>query len=414
VNELGLRAVSALGFFVLLGIAWLASTDRARIDLRTVLFGVLLQGGLACVLLVSPLREVFFPGIEAAVSLLIDWSRAGASFLFGPLLDVGHSFALGVLPIIIFMGSLFGVLYHLGWIQPVVRVMARVLSRTMRISGVEGLAAAANIFVGMIESGIVIRPYLAHMTRSELFSFMTLGMSTIAGSVLVTYVSILGGGPFAGHLVVASLVSAPAALVVAKIMLPETDTPRTLDDSATDSVELVEVTATNLIDAAAEGGLAGMKLALNIGALLIAFVALIAMANTFVGALGGLFGAPELTLQAILGFVLAPLAFLMGVPWAEAREVGSLIGLKTILNEFIAYQQLAEAIAEGALSERSAVIAAYALCGFANFGSLAILLGGIQAIAPERRPECAELGLRSILAGTLATCMTGCLAGLIV
>jgi CNT family concentrative nucleoside transporter len=169
-----------------------------------------------------------------------------------------------------------------------------------------------------------------------------------------------------------------------------------------------------LIDAAAEGGLAGMRLALNIGALLIAFVALIAMANTFVGALGGLFGVPELTLQAILGVILAPLAFLMGVPWAEAQEVGSLIGLKTILNEFIAYQQLAEAIADGALSERSAVIAAYALCGFANFGSLAILLGGIQAIAPERRPECAALGLRSILAGTLATCMTGCLAGMII
>jgi len=413
-NDLGPRAISALGFFVLLGIAWLTSTDRARIDRQTIVCGVLLQVGLACILLVSPLREIFFPGIELVVSLLIDWSRAGASFLFGPLLDVGPSFALSVLPIIIFMGSLFGVLYHLGWIQPIVRVMARVLSRTMHISGVEGLAAGANIFVGMIESGIVIRPYLATMTRSELFSFMTLGMSTIAGSVLVTYVSILGGGPFAGHLVVASLISAPAALVVAKIMLPEIETPQTLDDSGDVPVEPERSAATNLIDAAAEGGLVGMRLALNIGALLIAFVALIAMANTFVGALGGLFGVPELTLQAILGVVLAPLAFLMGVPWAEAQEVGSLIGIKTILNEFIAYQQLAEAIADGAVSERSAVIAAYALCGFANFGSLAILLGGIQAIAPERRPECAELGLRSILAGTLATCMTGCLAGMIV
>ena len=378
------------------------------------LWGVALQIGMGLVLLKSPLRHFFFAAVEVGVDALIGWSRAGASFLFGPLLDIGPTFALGVLPIIIFMGSLFGVLYHLEWIQPIVRGMARVLSRTMHLSGVEGLAAAANVFVGMIESGIVIRPYLARMTRSELFAFMTLGMSTIAGSVLVTYVSILGGGPFAGHLVVASLISAPAALVVAKIMLPETEVPETLGLAFDDRIDLQEVPAKNLIDAAAEGGLAGMRLALNIGALLIAFVALIAMLNSVVGAAGGLFGAPELTLQAILGFALAPLAFLMGVPWAEAHEVGSLIGIKTILNEFIAYEQLARAIADGSVSERSAVIAAYALCGFANLGSLAILLGGIQAIAPERRSECAELGLRSILAGTLATCMTGCLAGLIV
>ncbi len=246
-NEIGLRAVSAVGFVVLLTVAWVASSDRARIDRRTVLSGILLQVGLAFALLISPLRGTFFSGVEAVVHFLIAWSRAGAAFLFGPLLDLGYSFALGVLPIIIFMGSLFGVLYHLGWVQPVVRVMARGLSRTMRISGVEGLAAAANLFVGMIESGIVIRPYLARMTRSELFSFMTLGMSTIAGSVLVTYASILGGGPFAGHLVVASLISAPAALVVAKIMLPETEAPETVGQ--TPVVE--DVGAQNLIDAAA-------------------------------------------------------------------------------------------------------------------------------------------------------------------
>ena len=246
-NDLALRAMSAFGFFFLLGVAWIASSDRPQINRRTVLFGVLLQFGLAGLLLRTPLRDAFFPGIESLVGLLIDWSRAGSSFLFGPLLDVGHSFALGVLPIIIFMGSLFGVLYHLGWIQPLVRGMARVLSRTMHISGVEGLAAAANIFVGMIESGIVIRPYLAQMTRSELFSFMTLGMSTIAGSVLVTYVALLGGGSFAGHLVVASLISAPAALVVAKIMLPETEDLQLADRDLEVHVE----TSTNLIDAAA-------------------------------------------------------------------------------------------------------------------------------------------------------------------
>jgi len=280
----------------------------------------------------------------------------------------------------------------------------------MHLSGAEALAAIANVFVGMIESGVVIRPYLGNMTRSELFTFMTLGMSTIAGSVLLAYVTILGGGPFAGHLVVASLVSAPAGLVVAKLMIPETETPETSEEAP----QLVESTAINLIDAAAEGGLVGMRLALNIGALLIAFVALITLANVIVGGIGGLFGAPELTLQGILGFLLAPLASLMGIPWIEAREVGSLIGLKTIVNEFVAYQALADAINDGLISQRSAIIASYALCGFANFGSLAILLGGIQGIAPERRPEAAELGLRSIFGGTLATCMTGCLAGMII
>jgi CNT family concentrative nucleoside transporter len=409
-SEVGLRGISALGFFVLLGVAWLSSTQRSLIDRRTIFFGVLIQVALAVILLWPPLRAILFPAVEVPVGLLIEWTHAGTSFVFGPLLDSGYTFALGVLPIIVFMGSLFGVLYHLGIIQPIVRLLARALSRSMRLSGVEGLAAVANIFVGMIESGIVIRPYLARMTRSELFSFMVLGMSTIAGSVMVTYIKILGGGDFAGHLLVASLISAPAALVVAKIMVPETETPITFGKMP----DLEASTAHNVIDAAAEGGIAGMKLALNIGALLIAFVALIAMVNTFVGATGGLFGAPELTLQALLGVLLAPLAFLMGIPWAEAQEVGSLIGLKTVINEFVAYQALAEAMTAGVVSERSGVIAAYALCGFANFGSLAILLGGIQAIAPEKRPDAAALGLRSIFAGTLATCMTGCLAGLIV
>lgn len=409
-SEAGLRFVSAAGFATLLGIAWLASSDRSRIDRRTILVGILLQLGLAGILLWPPLRAILFPAIEVPVNLLISWTHAGSSFLFGPLLEVGPTFALGVLPIIVFMGALLGVLYHLGFVQPIVNLLGHTLSRTLRISGVEGLTAIANIFAGMIESGIIVRPYIARMTRSELFAFMVLGMSTIAGTVLVAYITLLGGGDFAGHLVVASLVSAPAAIVVAKIMLPETEVPETMGGS----VVLESSQALNVIDAAAEGGLAGMKLALNVGALLIAFVALIAMLNSFVGLLGGLFGAPDLTLQALLGVALAPLAFLMGVPWAEAQEVGSLIGLKTVVNEFVAYQALSEAMTAGAVSERSAVIAAYALCGFANFGSLAILLGGIQALAPERRPEAAALGLRSIFAGTLATCMTGCLAGLIV
>ncbi len=409
-SEIGLRAMSGLGFVVLLGIAWLFSSNRSAIDKRVIGFGIAIQIGLAVVLLASPIGKPFFSFVEIPVAILIETVGVGVQFVFGPLATIGDSFALAVLPIIVFMGSLFSIFYYLGWVQPLVYGLARILSRTMRISGAEALAAIANIFVGLIESGVVIRPYLGNMTRSELFSFMTLGMSTIAGSVLIAYVTILGGGPFAGHLVVASLISAPAGLVVAKVMIPETETPETSGAEP----RLVETTAINLVDAAAEGGLIGMRLALNIGALLIAFVALVALANVIIGGIGGLFDAPDLTLQAILGFLLAPLASLMGIPWAEAREVGSLIGLKTIVNEFVAYQALANAINEGLIGERSAIIASYALCGFANFGSLAILLGGIQGIAPERRPEAAELGLRSIFGGTIATCMTGCLAGMII
>ena len=408
-SELGLRGISALGFLVLLGVAWLVSSDRRAIDKRLVAWGVALQILLSVGLLATPFGRLFFSFVEIPVEVLIETTDAGVAFVFGPLATIGHTFALDVLPVIIVMGSLFGIFYYLGWIQPVVHGLARILARTMRLSGAEALAAIANVFVGLIESGVVIRPYLAGMTRSELFTFMTLGMSTIAGSVLLAYVAILGDG-FAGHLVVASLVSAPAGIVVAKIMLPETGTPETLGTSP----PLEKTPANDLIDAAAEGGLVGMRLALNIGALLVAFVALITLVNLVVGGIGGLFGAPGLTLQSILGFLLAPLAAAMGVPWNDAREIGALIGLKTIVNEFVAYQSLAEAMHEGTIAPRSAIIASYALCGFANFGSLAILLGGIQGIAPDRRSEAASLGLRSILAGTLATCMTGCLAGMVV
>lgn len=409
-TEPALRAVSCAGFFVLLAIAWAFSSDRKAIDRRLVGLGVAIQFLLAIVLLLSPIGGVFFSLVKIPVEVLISVTRAGVQFVFGPLADIGHSFALNVLPIIIFMGSLFGTLYYLGWIQPVVHGLAKALARTMRLSGAEALAAIANIFVGLIESGVVIRPYLGRMTHSELFTFMTLGMSTIAGSVLIAYVTILGGGDFAGHLVVASLISAPAAIVVAKIIIPETE----ISETRGSAPRLEETSSSSLIDAAAEGGMMGMRLALNIGALLIAFVALVALANTIISAGAGLFGYPELTLQGILGFFMAPLAFLMGIPWSEAREVGSLIGLKTIVNEFVAYEALARSMSEELVSTRSAIIASYALCGFANFGSLAILLGGIHGIAPERRSEAAALGLRSILAGTLATCMTGCLAGLMI
>ncbi len=413
-TDLALRALSALGFGLLLAVAWVCSSNRRLIPKRTVAIGVLIQVGLAGLLLATPLQGVVFPIFEALIGGLRDWSRAGAGFLFGPLLDLGASFAITALHIIVFMGTVFGVAYHLGLIQPLVRALARTLSRSLGLSGAESLAAVANVFVGLTDAALVIAPYLARLTRSELFSFMTVGMSTIAGAVLVAYAQILGESVFAGHLVVASLLSAPAALVVAKIMIPEEETPETMDADVTLPDGFLGERSHDVIDAAATGALAGLRMALNVGALLIAFVALIAMLNSGLGLAGPLFGQPDLTLQRLLGWMLAPVAFLLGVPWREAAEVGALIGVKTVLNEFIAYRDLAEAMARGALSERSAIIASYALCGFANPGSLAILLGGFQALAPERRPEVAALGVRSILAGTLATCLTACLAGMII
>ncbi len=406
-SDIGPRALSALGFILMIGIAWLCSSARRSVPWRTVAWGIGFQLALATLLLKTPAGHLFFRLVRVAVDKLLAYTQAGTSFVFGPLLDTGFSFALNVLPIIVFMGSLFAVLYHLGLVQPLVTALASLLSRTMRLSGAESLAAVANIFVGMVESCLVVKPYIEQMTRSELFSTMTLGMATVAGSVLLAYVGILGGGDFAGHLVTASLLSAPAGLLIAKVMIPETEVPAT----GLGSDAVVERSSVNLIDAAAEGALSGLKLAVYVGAMLLAFVALIALCNDILANLGGVFGAPDLSLQMLLGFLLAPLAFVMGVPWADAPEVGALLGIKTVLNEFLAYQQLGQLIEAGELSERSRVIASYALCGFANFGSLAIMLGGIGGVAPSRRHEVATLGLRSILAGSLTTFMTACVAG---
>jgi CNT family concentrative nucleoside transporter len=407
-SDLGLRGVSLSGFALLIAVAWLLSSNRRAFPLRTVLWGVGLQLVIAVVLLRTPLGHGFFDVVNDAVNHFLRYADQGTRFVFGPLMDTGFSFALNVLPVIIFMGSFFAVLYHLGLVQRVVDALAWLLARSMRISGAESLAAVANVFVGMIEAGLVVKPYLAGMTRSELFSLMSVGMATVAGSVLLSYVGLLGGGDFAGHLVIASLLSAPAGLLVAKVMVPEEQTPET----GAGAHAHIELDSVNVVDAAATGALNGLRLAAYVGTMLVAFVALIALSNALLGWLGALVGVPDLTLQKLLGWLLAPLSFAMGVPWADAQQVGALMGLKTILNEFIAYQELGRAIAAGEISERAAIIASYALCGFANFGSLAILLGGLGAMAPGRRRDVAELGLRSIAAGTLATMMTGCVAGI--
>ncbi len=408
-DEIGLRALSGFGLFVMIGIAWLASNDRRAFPWQTVLFGVGAQLGLALLLLRTPVGRAFFAAVNGVAEAILSVTEAGSRFIFGSLYDVGPSFLMTVFPIIIFMGSLYGVLYHLGVIQVLIRAMARALSRTMRLSGAESLAAVANIFVGMAESALLVRPYVNGMTRSELFTLMTTGMATVAGSVLFAYVTMLGGGDFAGHLVTASLLSAPAAILLAKVMVPETEVPETAGGAET----TVEVPTVNVIDAAASGAIDGLKLGAFVGAMLIAFVALVAFANGALGLAGSVVGIEGLTLERVLGVLLAPLAFVMGIPWSEATQVGSLLGVKTVLNEFLAYQQLGGMIEQGLLSERTAVIASYALCGFANFGSLAILIGAMESVAPGRRSDIARMGFTSILSGSLATFMTGCVAGLL-
>jgi CNT family concentrative nucleoside transporter len=410
VSDAGLRAISAAGLLVMLALAWTLSLDRRHVPWRVVGWGLALQLGLGLLLLATPVGGVFFRAMNAVVSALGSYTDAGVRFVFGALVDTGFSFVVNVLPIIVFMGSVFAVLYHLGVMQRVVNLLALGLGRTLGTSGAESLAAVANIFLGMTESALIVRPYLERMTRSELFCLMTVGMSTVAGSVMLAYVAILGGGAFAGHLATASLLSAPAAILVSKLMLPERERPETLEGAQA----AVARSAANLIDAAAEGAIGGLRLAAYVGALLVAFVALIALANDACGFVGGWFGAGDLTLERLLGLALAPLALAMGVPAADAVTVGGLLGVKTVLNEFIAYQQLGELMRAGAVSPRAAVIASYALCGFANFGSLAILLGGIAGMAPSRRAEVAGLGLRSIVSGSLASFMTACVAGILV
>lgn len=393
----------------MIAVAWAFSEHRRRLPWRIIAWGIGLQLGLAVLLLKTAPGQVFFRGVNEAVLGFLQFTDAGTSFMFGPIKALGFSFVLDVLPIILFMGSIFSILYHWGIVQRVIDGLAWVLRYTLRTSAAESLAAAANIFVGMTEAPLLIQPYLERMTRSELFTVMVTGMATIAGSVLVAYAKMLGESEFSGHLVAASLLSAPAAILIAKVMIPETGTPLTIEAGHAK----VARTSVNWIDAASQGALAALRLAGYIGALLLCFVALIALVNAFLGMVGGFVGRPDLTLQQLLGLFFWPLALLLGIEPSESFQVAQLLGVKTVLNEFLAFDQLSGLIARGEISHRSAVIASYALCGFANFGSLAIMLGGIGGMAPSRRPEIATLGLRSILAGTLATMMTGCVVGIL-
>jgi CNT family concentrative nucleoside transporter len=444
------RLVSVLGMIVLLFIAWLLSVNRALIPWRLVFWGIGLQIVFALLILKTPAGEAFFTWINTVIVSLLGFTEAGARFLFGNLVvnnvpvgvgepgsgpvtpivgtvaNTGAFFAFNVLPTIVFFSSLMTMLYYFGVMQAVVKGMAWVMMRTMGTSGAETLSAAGNIFLGQTEAPLLIKPYVAGMTMSELMAVMTGGFATVAGGVMAAFVGMLifHFPDIAGHLMAASVMSAPAALVFAKIIYPEAEEPAT---RGTLKVAVEKVDA-NVIDAAARGAGEGLHLAMNVGAMLLAFIALIALLNALIGWIGGithltdffqnigwLAPAQTLNLDAILGWIFAPLAWLMGVPWADAPEIGSLLGIKTAVNEFVAYLQLSALLSgDTGLSPRSVVIATYALCGFANFSSIAIQIGGIGGIAPSRRSDLARIGLRAMVAGSLAAFMTATIAGILV
>jgi len=402
------RLISFFGLLTMLAVGYAFSCDRKKINWKTVISGLLLQLGLGVFILKTGIGRSVFEGARAFFIGILSYTNEGSQFIFGSLMDTskfGFIFFVMVLPTIIFMSSLMSILYHLGLMQIVIKATAKVMVKLMGTSGAESLSAAANIFAGQTEAPLVVKPFISNMTRSELMALMTGGMATVAGGVLAAYV---GMGIDAGHLLAASVMSAPAALVCAKILIPETE------DSATKgevSLHLPKTTA-NLIDAAATGAGDGLKLALNVAGMLLAFIALIALVNGGLSWLGSFFGHPEFSLELIMGHVFAPFAYLMGVPSQDIFNVGTLLGKKLIINEFVAYLDL-EAM-KPILSERAVIISTYALCGFANFSSIAIQVGGIGTIAPERRQDLAKLGMQSLLGGTLACFMTACIAGLFI
>jgi len=434
-TSLGDRAMGLVGIAVILALAWLLSYDRRRIRWRLVAAGLALQALFGLLVLKSAPGRFFFEWVGGVANGLLSFTLQGAGFIFGDLVQntvpvgtpqpggalessaglvahTGAMFAFAVLPTIIFFSSLTSVLYYLGILQAVVKGLAWVMQRTLRTSGAETLSASGNIFLGQTEAPLLIKPFVNTLTQSELFTVMVGGFATVAGGVLAAYVLILRDlfPNIAGHLLAASVMNAPAGLLLSKMIRPETEVPVSRDSLHV----VVEKTDANLVEAAASGASIGVQLALNVGAMLLAFIALIAMVNFGVGWLGGLVGFEGLTLQSIFGTLLRPLAWVMGVPWADTQYVGGLIGVKVVLNEFFSYAQLTQDLTAGmAISPRSAVIAAYALLGFANFSSIGIQIGGIGGLAPGRRSDLARLGLRAMVAGNLAAFLSATLAGML-
>ena len=403
------QLIGVFGIFILLAIAMAMSNNRVAISWRLVFWGLSLQLTFAIIILKTPIGIPFFGAIDIFVKNLLSFSDAGSDFLFksfgqniveAPLMN----FAFRILPTLIFFSSLINVLYHLGVMQFLVKNTAKIMQKTMGTSGSETLCISGNIFVGQTEAPLLVQPFVSKMTNSELTAVMIGGFATVAGGVMAMYVSMLGNiDGIAGHLLAASIMSAPAALVVAKIIYPETEDSQTKGD-LTISIKNDD---DNIMEALSTGATNGMKLAANVAAMLIAFVATIAMVNAVLS----LFG---LSLEQILGWIFSPLAWVMGVPWQEAYVVGSLMGKKLVLTELIAFGDLSTLISDNVLSERSAIISSYALCGFANFASIGIQLGGIGGIAPERRKDIAQLGLKTMFGGAIASWLTATIAGLLI
>jgi len=418
------RLISLFGLFAMVAIAWLFSKHRERIPWRVIAWGIGLQVSFGVLVMKTDLGLRLFSVLNDLVLALLGFTAEGTEFIFGDFASEKFTIAINVLPTLIFFSSLMTILYYLGIMQRLVGIFAWIMRRTMKTSGPETLSVAANTFVGQTEAPLMIAPFIGKMSMSELTAVMTGGFATVAGGVLAAYVGLLKGvfPDIAGHLIAATVMSAPAALVIAKVMWPETETREIEDDFAME----VDSPDANVIDAAARGAYEGMKLALNVGAMLLAFIALIALGNALLGlpfelyndwmGLEGAAAVAPLTFQQILGWLFWPFAFLIGVPVAECAAVGTLLGEKIVLTEFIAYLHLYEALSEGAtqLSDRTVVIASYALCGFANFGSIGIQIGGIGGIAPERRHDLARLGLRAMFGGMLASLMTAAVAGMLI
>ncbi|WP_201715222.1 NupC/NupG family nucleoside CNT transporter [Rossellomorea arthrocnemi] len=398
-----------IGIIVVMGIAFAFSKNKKRVNYRTVLGGLAIQLFFAFIVLKTSWGQDALKGLTEVVNAIINYSNEGITFLFGGLYteesNIAFIFAFNVLPVVIFFSALISVLYYLKIMQFFIKILGGGLSKLLGTRKAESLSAAANIFVGQTEAPLVVRPFLSKMTESELFAVMTGGLASVAGSVLVGY-SLLGV-PLE-YLLAASFMAAPAGLVMAKLFVPETD-----DSPEPEAFEMeADSESANVIDAAANGASVGLQLALNIGAMLLAFIALVALINGLLGLVGGVFGFDSLSLELILGYVFAPLAFAIGVPWHEAITAGNFIGQKLVINEFVAYSAFAPEI--GNLSDKTVAIISFALCGFANLSSLGILLGGLGNLAPDRRGDIARLGIRAVIAGALASLLSAAIAGMFV
>jgi CNT family concentrative nucleoside transporter len=400
------KLISLLGLVVMMLLAWLMSSHKKKIPWRVVVGGLLLQFIFGWIILKTAPGQFVFSGLSDGFSAMLDFVDVGSKFVFGEKFR-DHYFAFKVIPTIIFFSALMSVLYHFGVMQFIVKGMSNMMQKVLGTSGAETLSAAVNVFVGQTEAPLVIKPYVPKMTDSELMAVMVGGFANVAGGVLAAFV---GMGIDAGHLIASSVISAPASLVIAKLLLPEVGQPVTMGKEAPH----VEVDTVNFVDALARGASDGVMLAINVAAMLIAFLAMIALFDFVLTSFGGYFGL-KLSLAMILGYAFSPLAWVMGVPAQDMFSVGELLGLKMVANEFVAYERLAAWITPGSgveLTERAKIIATYALCGFANFGSIGIQIGGISPLAPNKRGVISKLAFRAMLGGTLATFMTACIAGI--